>query len=1291
MRNVPTYLLFVCLLVIGHRYHAQFQTESERKDYANNLFEQKKFVEAEPHMLYFLSQENSSDYSYKYGVCALNTFADKSKAIRFLSFAVKDKNVNPEVFFYLGKAYHLNYLFNDAIKNFEIFKNKSTPKIQKEFQVDMHISMCKSGKTLMQNLTDLVVKDKISSSYDKFQYSYDFSSIGGRILVYDGFQSKLDKKLDYRSVMYFPEDKDLVFFSSYGKDGSNGLDIFLVRRLQDGWSEPEILPAHINTPFDDAFAFLHSDGRTFYFCSKGHSSMGGYDIFRSIYDKQTNSFGPPSNMDYKINTPDDDIMYVVDSSNNNAFFSSSRASKAGFIDVYNVNVEVFPIQNVIIAGDFENQIDPTDYDAEIQVIDIVTDEVVGIFHPNKEKKYTVILPKSGKYKFVVETPNSQSIHTGLVEVMPQKELSLLKQEIALVDNNGTEQLLIRNLFDQKVENESEILAEVMLELSNPKINFDEFTDDLFLEELSIEESVAQSQPVELEENIDLIALSNELSLEAQEEADEIETKMNASFMVAETKRVASQNAAKQAQEILSNIEEINNPIEKQQQADLAKEYHNKSKELNQQAISALNIANSLKSQFEIKSKEAQESKEIAASIEKAIKGDSHSEALEQLGELQQKINKIIEQDPVVEGSKEDKQQEIVALNKKANVHLKNAQEIRKEQESIQISLDNAKRELSSTKKKKDRQDIEERIVRFEKELELTDQMAKEEFEKHEKLISQTKNLNAEVKMLDEVSELVETNTPIQFSDQEKKQLQDQVLSAEQTTSIDDNEILLAELSNQITENISTPVQENNHSQPLIDINDSDSKESEDVSTITADLANNETSLDESSPNPIIDDQPKELKDIETEIDQNSETNTPSYKVEPQLTLNEKSELIESNSQEIFAEKQQQAFEEVTGDLENSESSMYDYSDSFNETISFNSLSSSEKAQEIEDDQEMLMVAKQELNSLELENLVEEKESRKIARQEEIQQKKLAISEMETQLSSSFQKVVDSEKNTNDSIFNSIESVLTPELLLEEDFLSAKYYNDQAQQQYERASALKQQAALINDVEQKAELLKEAHQNELAAMENQQDALNLLDEVDVPNPELANNSSITNSNLIESRAEENRATNSDIEGDNLAQNPLYNSNQSSAQTLNFSEENSNEIAKNNPISPNETNGSEETEQQIDANTPSTSEFSESETNSEVGVFTTQVDGQITDVESSPQVASNLNNSSNEQSSSGTTQNLENDQEIPEDVALNETFNEGSDKTSNDSNISTNTTEFSEDEDASVLSSTNPAEN
>ena len=65
--------------------------------------------------------------------------------------------------------------------------------------------------------------------------------------------------------------------------------------------------------------FLHADGESFYFCSKGHSSMGGYDVFRSTFNRLTGSFSKPVNMDYKINTPDDDILYVVDSMNLNAY------------------------------------------------------------------------------------------------------------------------------------------------------------------------------------------------------------------------------------------------------------------------------------------------------------------------------------------------------------------------------------------------------------------------------------------------------------------------------------------------------------------------------------------------------------------------------------------------------------------------------------------------------------------------------------------------------------------------------------------------------------------------------------------------------------------------------------------------------------------------------------------------------------------------------------------------------------------------------------------------------------
>ena len=51
--------------------------------------------------------------------------------------------------------------------------------------------------------------------------------------------------------------------------------------------------------------------------------MGGYDIFRCNFDPSTNDFGPISNLDYKINSTDDDILYLVDKNNEMLFFKKT--------------------------------------------------------------------------------------------------------------------------------------------------------------------------------------------------------------------------------------------------------------------------------------------------------------------------------------------------------------------------------------------------------------------------------------------------------------------------------------------------------------------------------------------------------------------------------------------------------------------------------------------------------------------------------------------------------------------------------------------------------------------------------------------------------------------------------------------------------------------------------------------------------------------------------------------------------------------------------------------------------
>ena len=89
---------------------AQFKNEEERKEHADELFEDKKFIEAEPHMLHFLSLKTNAENSFKYGVCVLYTYADKTKPLRYFELAIKDANVDPRAYFYYGKAKHLNYL-----------------------------------------------------------------------------------------------------------------------------------------------------------------------------------------------------------------------------------------------------------------------------------------------------------------------------------------------------------------------------------------------------------------------------------------------------------------------------------------------------------------------------------------------------------------------------------------------------------------------------------------------------------------------------------------------------------------------------------------------------------------------------------------------------------------------------------------------------------------------------------------------------------------------------------------------------------------------------------------------------------------------------------------------------------------------------------------------------------------------------------------------------------------------------------------------------------------------------
>ncbi len=140
-----------------------------------------------------------------------------------------------------------------------------------------------------------------------------------------------------RSRSLSPATKRHYIFSSNRPGGFGGYDLYKATKDTKGdWSNIKNLGPSINTDLDDDGPFIAYDGVTLYFSSKGHKGMGGFDVFKAVFDPKTNKWSDPENMGYPINTPDDDIYFVSSKDGKRQYYSSVREDGMGYTDIYMV-------------------------------------------------------------------------------------------------------------------------------------------------------------------------------------------------------------------------------------------------------------------------------------------------------------------------------------------------------------------------------------------------------------------------------------------------------------------------------------------------------------------------------------------------------------------------------------------------------------------------------------------------------------------------------------------------------------------------------------------------------------------------------------------------------------------------------------------------------------------------------------------------------------------------------------------------------------------------------------------
>jgi len=379
------------------------------------------------------------------------------------------------------------------------------------------------GKPLNSNNHDAIV----GLSPDAQQiYIYKGETNGGDI-----FTSKLDGALWQKPVSLgknintsfhessasFSYDFLTIYFVSNRPDGYGGHDIYRSKKDKKGrWGFAENLGGDINTPYEEASIFALPDGKTFYFSSKGHNTMGGYDIFKITYNN--GKWTEPVNLGYPVNTTGDDVFFSIAANGKYGYYSSRGKDSYGSFDIYEIaflgkekevvtnnedNLLAYRIEGVkekvmeakvaiaevnllILKGTITDEYSKKPLFATLELTDLSSNKVVATFENNKTTgKYLVSLPSGKNYGITVNSENCL-FYSDNVDLLDKQGFKEMVKDIQLKKIAVGSKVVLKNIFfdsgkstlKDESQKELENLLAILNEVSTLKIEISGHTDNV---------------------------------------------------------------------------------------------------------------------------------------------------------------------------------------------------------------------------------------------------------------------------------------------------------------------------------------------------------------------------------------------------------------------------------------------------------------------------------------------------------------------------------------------------------------------------------------------------------------------------------------------------------------------------------------------------------------------------------------------------------------------------------------------------------------------------------------------
>ncbi len=449
-RNLITGL-FLCMTVMLFTEQPASANDMQRRKQAIRLFVNKQYAKAMPEFAQLVANHpDNFKYNYYYGVCLLVVDKDKAKAVHYLEESLKNPKSPEEVYYYLARAYHMNYMFDEGIRSISEFSKIIKKKNQYKYKVSEVAEALYCAKRTLDSGRNSDIAEMTMATPGDFFSKYAFEGNYGKILSmpeeYKGRKDDIENP-----TIFLSADGNVMYYSAYSSE-TNSRDIFRVTKNGDGsWSKPEHMEAAINSKSDEMYPTCSADGSVLYFSSMGHKSTGGFDIYKTVYSHAENKWSQAENMGSPYNTPFDDFNYLPSATDRVAYFTTTRNCNMGEFMVcksaYNPSEQI-PIE---LKGQFACINNPEIKAARITVTRTENDSMIASLNTDPATGlYNLMLPGAGRYNFTVEAEGFQR-HTQTATFSEFGAAYFIQQIYLSRDQSGIEDVAINNLTQAEME------------------------------------------------------------------------------------------------------------------------------------------------------------------------------------------------------------------------------------------------------------------------------------------------------------------------------------------------------------------------------------------------------------------------------------------------------------------------------------------------------------------------------------------------------------------------------------------------------------------------------------------------------------------------------------------------------------------------------------------------------------------------------------------------------------------------------------------------------------------------